>query len=144
MSFTVRLYDLAKRENSTKRPTGDGTALSCILRRGSSAMTPTMEFDFGPDGNPLNYNYMYIPSFNRYYFIEDWVYIPGMWEAHLVLDVLASHKTEIGATSAYIERSASAYNGDIIDGLYPATTDYDIRHFEHLRNNAAGTASTCN
>ena len=122
MSFTVRLYDLAKRENSTKRPTGDGTSLSCILRRGSSAMSPALEFDFGPDGNPLNYNYMYIPSFNRYYFIENWTFSNPLWVATASVDVLATYKSQIGSTSLYVLRSSASHDGAITDTLYPAKT----------------------
>ena len=122
MSFTVRLYDLAKRENSTKRPTGNGTSMSCILRRGSSAITPSMEFDFGPDGNPLSYNYMYIPTFGRYYFIEDWTYSNPLWIASAVVDVLATYKTQIGSTSLYVLRASAAHDGTITDTRYPAKT----------------------
>ena len=68
------------------------------------------------------YNYVYIPLFMRYYFIIDWRYINGAWECSCNVDVLASFKTSIGNTSAYIERSSSDSNGDIIDNMYPATT----------------------
>ena len=76
MAFNVRLYSLSKRDNSTKRPEGEGTLLACKILRGSSMMNPVFEFDFGTenDGNPVEYNYMYIYRFNRYYFIEDWTF----------------------------------------------------------------------
>ena len=62
MAFNVRLYSLSKRDNSTKRPEGEGRLLACKILRGSSMMNPVFEFDFGTenDGNPVEYNYMYI------------------------------------------------------------------------------------
>lgn len=124
MAFYVRLYSLSKRENSTKRPEGDGNLQRCILRRGSSLMTPVLEFDFGTDtdSNPIEYNYCYIPQFERYFFIEDWSFSGALWIASCVCDVLATYKTEIGATSLYILRASAASDGAITDTLYPAKT----------------------
>ena len=93
MAFKVTLYQLEKRENSTKRPASNTTKkeMDCILRRGSSAIMPVLEFDFGPTstGNPLKYNYAYISEFGRYYFIRDWSWIDGLWIAALECDVQA-------------------------------------------------------
>lgn len=124
MAFYVRLYSLSKRENSTKRPEGEGNLQRCILRRGSSLMTPVLEFDFGTDtdSNPIEYNYCYIPQFERYFFIEDWTFSGALWIASCVCDVLATYKTEIGATSLYILRASAASDGAITDTLYPAKT----------------------
>lgn len=124
MAFYVRLYTLSKRENSTKRPEGDGNLQRCILRRGSSLMTPVLEFDFGTDtdSNPIGYNYCYIPQFERYFFIEDWTFSGALWIASCICDVLATYKTEIGATSLYILRASAASDGAITDTLYPAKT----------------------
>lgn len=49
-----------------------------------------------------------------------------MWEVNLRLDVLASWKEVIGDSTQYVTRSASAYNLNITDSLYPATVDYSI------------------
>lgn len=124
MAFYVRLYSLDKRDNSTKRPTGDGNLQRCILRRGSSLMTPVLEFDFGTDtdSNPIEYNYCYIPQFERYFFIEDWTFSGALWIASCVCDVLATYKNEIGAASLYILRASAASDGSITDTLYPAKT----------------------
>lgn len=124
MAFYVRLYTLSKRENSTKRPEGDGNLQRCILRRGSSLMTPVLEFDFGTDtdSNPIGYNYCYIPQFERYFFIEEWTFSGALWIASCRCDVLATYKTEIGATSLYILRASAASDGAITDTLYPAKT----------------------
>lgn len=132
MSFSVNLYKHDKRDNSTLRPTGDGWQLYCVLRRGSSIMTPVLEFDFGTtsDGNPIEYNYCYMPSFNRYYFIEDWTYSGSLWIATCIVDVLATYKDEIGSTSLYMLRASAANDGRVPDTMYPAKEGCSYSHVE--------------
>ena len=122
MSFKVNLYTLAKRDNSTKRPTGTGTEFSCVLKSGSGIMHPVLSFDIGLSADPSQYNYAYIPAYDRYYFIEEWYFNQALWTATLRVDVLATYKTEIGSSSLYILRAAGDQDGDIIDTLYPAQT----------------------
>lgn len=123
MGFQVKLYTLSKRDNSTKRPASDaGTTFSCVLKSGSGIMRPTLSFDFGRVQDPSNYNYAYIPAFDRYYFIEEWYFDRALWTATLKVDVLATYKTEIGNSTLYILRAAGDHDGSIIDTLYPAKT----------------------
>ena len=122
MSFKVNLYTFAKRDNSTKQPNGTGEEFSCVLKSGSGIMHPVLSFDLGIAGDPSQYNYAYIPAFERYYFIEEWYFNRALWTATLKVDVLATYKTAIGGSSLYVMRAAGASNGDIIDTLYPAKT----------------------
>ena len=120
MGFTVNLYTLSKRDNSTKRPTGNGTSFSCIIKGGSGILHPTITLDLGKTSDPSQYNYAYIPNFDRYYFIEEWFFDRALWTASLKVDVLATYKTEIGNSNLYVMRCASENDGNIIDTLYPA------------------------
>lgn len=120
MAFTVRLYTLKKRDNSTKQPTGNGTEFSCVLKHGSGILHPTITLDIGKTTSPTDYNYAYIPTFKRYYFIEEWYFENALWTASLKVDVLATYKTEIGSANLYVMRCAYEHDGDIIDTLYPA------------------------
>lgn len=122
MAFTVRLFTLSKRDNSTKKPTGNGTEFSCILKSGSGILHPTISLDIGKTSDPSQYNYAYIPSFGRYYFIEEWYFENALWTASMKVDVLATYKTEIGNSNLYVLRSASEHDGNVIDTLYPAKT----------------------
>ena len=131
--MTIEFWNFSKKRNSTKQPTtGTGTQYTGVeLKDDCSILNPVIRVRVAgipvPTVAPVNtFTYAYIAKFQRYYFISDWVYTPGIWEAHLTLDVLASHKTEIGSTSAYVERSSSQYDGSIIDKVYPANTDYVI------------------
>ena len=120
MSFKVNLYTLSKRDNSTKQPTGTGSEFNCILKDGCGILNPTIKLDIGRTSDPAAYNYAYISEFNRYYFIEEWYFEDALWTASMRVDVLATYKSEIGSASLYVMRAAGAYDGDIIDTLYPA------------------------
>lgn len=121
----------AKKENSTKVPPA-GTltlALQGILKEPCSIITPVIKIERLPnDAIPGDYTYARWVQANRYYFIEDWVWVNGLWEVHLKEDVLATFKTEIGNQSEYILRhnSTTDFNGDISDTTYPGTTDYTL------------------
>lgn len=122
MAFNVNLYSLEKRDNSTKRPTGNGTQYSCVMKHGCGILNPSISLDLGLSSDPSQYNYAYIPAFERYYFIEEWYFEERLWTATMKVDVLATYKDEIGSASLYVLRSASAYDGDISDMLYPDKT----------------------
>ena len=130
--MNVKLDKITKRINSTKQPSPtDGKTFSCQLKDETSFINPILKFS--PDHltasvfSPDVYNYAFILYWNRFYYITDWKYINGSWEAYLTVDVMASFRSEIGATSAYIIRSNSASNGNIIDSFYPAKTDVTIQ-----------------
>ena len=123
----VILFDFTKRVNSTKQPLPtSGKTFECQLKEETSFLQPVLKF--APNTltsglfSPATFNYAMVPYWQRYYYITDWQYCNGVWEASLSVDVLASFKGEIGNTSSYIIRAASQYNGDILDTFYPTTT----------------------
>ena len=68
MSIPVTLLTFNKRENSTLKPStaqiSEGTTLDCLLMDNTSLMNPT--FKLNVVGNPVGFNYCYVPSFERY------------------------------------------------------------------------------
>lgn len=129
--MNVLLYKFSKRPNSTAQPLAStGTSFTCQLKDETSFINPVLKFDpttltvgtFSPSA----YNYCQIAYWQRYYYITDWKYINGVWEATLTVDPMASFKTEIGNTSAYVIRSASSYDGTIADAKYPVKTNVSI------------------
>lgn len=117
MALTVDLYSFSKRDNSTKQPIASPTAYSCILKEECGVINPVIIIQ--EIGNPSGYNYAYIPSFGRYYWIREWTWVLGRWEAELYTDVLATFKDYIGNSEQYIVRSSHTYDGEITDNLYP-------------------------
>lgn len=122
MAFNVNLYSFSKEVNSTKQPTGSGTEYSCVSNDDLDTLHPRIPLNIGAAANPSAYNYMYIASFSRYYWIRKWTFETGLWVAYCDVDPLASWKSQIGSTSAYVLRAAAASNGAIIDNLYPKTS----------------------
>lgn len=113
-----------KRKNSTKRPNDTGTIINCYLKDDCGALTPVIVYQPTTTAqNPSDWNYAYIGSFDRYYFVNDWVYNNGLWYAYLSCDVLASYKTQIGASTQYVVRSSATFDTNIVDLLYPTKTN---------------------
>lgn len=117
--------NFSKRINSTKRPGTSTITLQGKLKENCSIKNPVIQFQLSSASMPL-YVYAYIQDFARYYFVNDWAWVGGLWECSLSEDVLASWKTYIGNTNAYIDRCASEFDGNIIDTLYPTKINSDI------------------
>lgn len=122
MAFDVTLYTFSKPRNSTAKPTA-GTVFSGLMREPCGVIRPSVSFEFAAGANPSAYNYAYIPTFGRYYFISEWTSVGRLWVCSMEVDALASWQDEIGDTRAYILRSSAAYNGNLIDNLYPISSE---------------------
>lgn len=131
MSLEIRFYTFNKNPNSTRQPGSGGKVFSCNLIEPTSLTAPDIALVM--DDNPTVYNYAYIPTFSRYYFVIDWVAANGRWIARLNVDVLASYKSHIGSSRQYVIRSAAKSDGNIIDTLYP-TKNSPVTRFAIAEN----------
>lgn len=131
MSITVTFYNFSKKKNSTKIPDVSGTSYDVILKDECSITDPVILLN---GGNKANWNYCYIPSFNRYYFIKDWITTYDMWEAHLTVDVLASYRTIINNSTQYVLRSASKKDTYIVNNAYVSTKECEYSHNRILKS----------
>jgi hypothetical protein len=113
-------YQFAKRTNSTKLPSG-GQEFGIDLKAPCNIIDP--EIKIATQSDPTGYNYCYLPTFSRYYWVKNWTYSDGLWKASLTVDTLASYRDQIGYSTEYVVRSSAKYNGTISDGLYPATAE---------------------
>lgn len=102
------------------------------LRDKSGILNPVIGFQFGSGGgspsvaSPNVFNYAYIYQFGyRHYFIREWEYEAGIWWAYMEVDVLATWKSNIGASTLYVLRAANAFSGRIVDTLYPSKVGCD-------------------
>lgn len=83
--------------NSDKKQIGktltDNLVITGSLRDESSITEPNILIELE---NPSIYNYVYIPQFKRYYFIEDIISVrSNIWLLKLSVDVLESFKNDI-------------------------------------------------
>lgn len=130
----ITFWSFDKRSNSTKRPDmAAGSGLECQLKDDCSIIAPVLEIRAMPENLSPLWNYCFIPTFSRYYFINNWVWRRGLWEVECVEDVLASFKIQIGNMSEYVVRSASESDGSIIDMEYPTTALTEV-HSRILTN----------
>lgn len=123
-------YNFTKRANSTKQPASNtGAEYEVTLLEGCSIIAPVIKLDLGLI-TPPTANYMYLPEFNRYYWLagDGWTFANRCWYGNFAVDPLASWKSYIGSTTSYVVRAASQWDGTIIDNLYPgkAEVTYEV------------------
>ena len=122
-------YNFAKRENSTAQPPvgNPGYTYDCKLKDEVSVITPHIILSKPSDrtyAELIGFNYVFIGDFFRYYFVRDAIFINATQiEYVLECDVLGSFKTQIGNSSEYILRSASSYDTNVLDELYPMNAE---------------------
>lgn len=109
----VQFYNFKKRNNSTARPAGTAAlVLDGSIKSPSDITNPVIQFNM-PIQNFLEY--AYIPDFGRYYHVDKWRYVSGLWECEMVCDVLASFKDDILDSTAFVLYSSNVYNTELID-----------------------------
>lgn len=81
---------------------GAMTQFTGELRAESSVIDPVIQVEAS---NLATYNYMYIPEFSRFYFIENIESVrTGLWRLTCHVDVLSTYKTEILAHQAIVSK----------------------------------------
>ena len=123
MGFRVNLYAFSKRSNSTLRPSGNGFVTTCEAHDPVNIMAPLMKFNLS---SVIDYNYMYVQEWDRYYWIDSWTYDKGIWLADCSIDPLASWRNSIGNMTEYVLRSSYDFDGDIMDTTYPLQAETEV------------------
>lgn len=117
----IVLYHFSKRKNSTKRPIGQGTEVSCLLKTAATFQSPIFILQ-RPMNDMLQFNYC--KWADHYYFIDSTTSInAGQTEITCTEDVLATYKNEIGSYTCFIERSSNQ-NTFANDSMYIPTNDW--------------------
>lgn len=138
--ITITLYQLSKRENSTLLPTIStvNTTVDILLKDKCSSEDPDIILKSDDPTSYNDYNYAYIPFFNRYYFIRSKEVDTGSrLFLHLHEDYLASFKTEILSKSAFIAHSLQGTT-DIPDKRLCTTKNYTVSHADAAFPSAVG------
>jgi len=66
-----------------------------------------------------NYNYVYIPAFNRYYYVRSKSFADQRYYVNLEVDPLMSSQTDINNLEVIADRSSSAFNLYQVDPEVP-------------------------
>lgn len=90
------------------------------LKEKTDIVSPTLLIS-GIDDIIGTINYCYIPSLNRYYFVNKISSVRnGLWELECHCDVLETYKAEVKETEAVIARQEFQYNLLLDDGTLKA------------------------
>lgn len=93
----ITLYINTSEVNKLSKDLNSAVTLQGTIRDASSVIYPSIDIQ---TDNISTYNYMYIPLFNRYYFIRDIVaYRNSIWNVKLECDVLQTYKDYINNLS---------------------------------------------
>lgn len=116
--MTIILFPaFSKKRNSTLRPVDGGYQVNCVLKAPTTKHRPTFELRRNciPTGAD---DVEYVKWGERYYFVNDIRYTTNdIIEIDCLLDCLATYKSDILASTQFIERSTHMYNPDIPDNL---------------------------
>lgn len=135
MALTADFYIFGKKNNSTKQPANADLIFSCnvTLKDACSIVNPVLVLNFGTlnysDSTILRCNYLHLSTFNKYYFINDWVWTAGVWQCTCSIDPLGTYKSLILNESFYVMRSTYDNNGQVLfngavgDSKYPVTAE---------------------
>ena len=89
----IILYSNQSEKNKLDKLLITPNTLTGTLKQECSISSPVIMIE---NENPVNYNYAYIPEFNRYYYISDMVSVRNnLWRIYLTVDVLMSFKDYI-------------------------------------------------
>lgn len=121
--FMVEMFEMEKRSNSTKRPDVAGFLMECEANEPVDIMAPFFRFRLP---GAFRYNYLYVQSWDRYYWIDHWTYDAGLWEANCTIDPLASWRNDIGNMTEYVLRSAKDFDSTVVDTTYPLTARTEV------------------
>ena len=109
LSYSGKRNKINKTGNFYNQWTANGT-----LRDGCSFLHPVIVIEKTTPPMKTAYNYMYIPEFKRYYFINDIVSLRNnLWEIHADVDVLFSNYSDIYESKAILAKSQDVSNANM-------------------------------
>lgn len=131
-SFDIELYQNhaeSNRVNKEQLLVSVGT-LSGALREECSMLTPSITYQ---SAEVPTFNYVYIPVFNRYYFVTSLTSVSkNMWRMELKCDVLMSYKEQILSLHGVIGRQENDFNDFLIDDKITTQKDSIVEFFNPI------------
>lgn len=120
MSHTIYAGNVAKRKNSTLQPTLTAS-YDVLLKSPTSLHTPTFTI------SAASFPYNYLKWDDRYYFVTDVVARNnGLWEVSAVVDVLATYKSDILASTQFVSYSSVSGGTWLVDSRMPVMKNVTV------------------
>lgn len=112
MALTVSFMNCVSPPNKISKEFTGGYTTDCSLKDNTSMFRPVLLISSStgyPEFDEMNY--LYLPAFKRYYFIDDIISVGNnLWEIHCHVDVLYTYKEQILNQDAVIRRQQTKYN----------------------------------
>lgn len=130
-TINVKFLHTTKARNSTKiPPTTPSTETLCLLKDTTSVLNPSLIIQGNSntfEGKSFpDYNYCYIEEFHRYYFVKEIASISAnVWQIDCEVDVLASFRTQILASTAFIKRAQTG-GSNLVDNMLQITSNTKV------------------
>lgn len=118
-TFNINLYQNSAEVNRVDKEEflEEVGTLSGALREECSMLTPSIVYQ---SESVPTFNYVYIPIFNRYYFVTSLSSVnKNVWRMELNCDVLMTYKNEILLLEGVIGRQESDFNPLLVDNELP-------------------------
>lgn len=124
----INLYNNSSESNRVDKSSyleSVGT-INGVLRDECNIIDPVINLELP---NPPVFNYIYIPTFNRYYFVKEFDFVrTGLYRLKLHVDVLMSYKDAIKNLECLITRNEHRYNKYISSRL-PTKNNIEIKEY---------------
>ena len=137
---TLTLYTFSKRSNSTAAPSGAGASFDVVLKDRTDLLNPVFMLELAdvPEWN-------YAAFSGRYYFIDRVESVTNaIWALHCSVDVLATYKASIQASSAFVAFDTAA-NTELTDSrlsmITSQTTQVNSANFALLGTDVSAVVS---
>ena len=112
--MNIQLCSNTSEKNKINKAITNGITLSGSLKNESNIVNPSITINID---NPTIYNYAYIPDFNRYYFITNYISLrTGIWQINLKSDVLMSFKDSILSSEVLINKTETNGKNNYLSG----------------------------
>ncbi|MCQ2053061.1 MAG: hypothetical protein MJZ03_03915 [archaeon] len=122
----LHFYNIFDARNVLNKRVNTPIIINGTLKGGSSILSPVINADFLLGESP-DVNYVYIPAFKRYYFIEGINNVNNnIWQFALSIDVLMSHKSQILNIPVIASRSSSLFDPYLPDSMVKDSTQVEI------------------
>lgn len=118
MSFSISLMITTSPKEKLDKDMSTIQTVSGTLKEETSIIDPVIKIQ-GDISSFTRCNYMYIPEFNRYYFVNDLRSIANnMFEVSGHVDVLSTYKEQIRTNRAIVRRQENNWNLYLNDGSF--------------------------
>lgn len=122
----LHFHNIFDARNVLNKRLNDPIIINGTLKGGSSILSPVIVAEFALGESP-DVNYVYIPAFKRYYFVEAINNVNNdIWQFVLSVDVLMSHRAQILNMPIIAARSSSLFDPYLPDSMVKDSTQVEI------------------